>query len=110
MIGRGELLRVELSGGEIVLQRRASPGGGPQSRRTGRRHTPKPVQALGVERRQPGHAHHAQDPLAQQRPAGQGVVAPAGMAHDRELPDAQRIGHTGHLIGRCAQVPIRLRG
>jgi hypothetical protein len=56
--------------------------------------------SLGVERSHSGRADHAQDPPWQQRAACQGVRAPTGMAHDRELPDAQCVGDAGHVSGR----------
>ena len=53
---------------------------------------------------QAGGADRGQDPLWQQRGAGQRVRGPTGMAHDRELLDAQRVGDTGHVGGRGRHV------
>lgn len=92
MICRGELFRVELGRRQAVLERRASLGGGVELCRTGGRHAGEPVQALRVERSQSGHADDAEDAFRQQRTACQGVGAATGMAHYRELPDAQCIG------------------
>jgi len=52
-----------------------------------------------VEWGQSGRADRAEDPLWQERGACQGVRAPTGMAHDRELLDAQRIGDAGDVSG-----------
>src|SRR5215472_7874811 len=65
MIGWGELFRVELCGREVVLQRRAPADRGAQVRRAGGRHAPEPVQPLGVEWSQPGHADRGEDALWQ---------------------------------------------
>jgi hypothetical protein len=99
MICRSEGFRIKLGGLQIVLQRCASPGG-EQFRRAGGRHAREPVKPLDAERSQPGHADHAQDAFWQQRAARQGVRTTAGMAHDREQIDAQRIGDAGD-VGGC---------
>ena len=93
----------------MVLQRRASGGGGAQLGRATGCHAREPVEPLSLERRQPGHADHAQHPLAQQRAAGQGVVGPAGMAKHREAPDAKGVGDAGDVGRHRCQVPSRLR-
>lgn len=59
MICRGELFQVELGRRQAVLERRASLGGGVELCRAGGRHAGEPVQALGVERSQSGHADDA---------------------------------------------------
>jgi hypothetical protein len=105
MICRGEQLRVELGRRQMVLQRRAPLGGGAQLRRAGGGHPREPVEPLGVVRGQAGPADRGQDPLWQQRGAGQRVRGPAGMAHDREPLNAQHVGDAGHVGGRRRHVP-----
>src|SRR5215211_4322729 len=105
MICRGKQLRVELGRRQVVLQRRASLGGGAQLRRAGGGHAREPVEPLGVVGGQAGRTDRGQDPLGQQRGAGQRVRGPAGMAHDREPLNAQRVGDAGHVGGRRRHVP-----
>jgi catechol 2,3-dioxygenase-like lactoylglutathione lyase family enzyme len=95
MVGRGELLEVEVGGAQVVDQRGPAPGGGAKLGRAGGRHAREPVQALSVQGREPGHAHRSQHPPREQRPAGQGVVTPTGVTHDRE----QRLGRRAE-VGR----------
>jgi hypothetical protein len=58
MVGRGELLGVEVGGAQVVDQRGPAPGGGAQLGRAGGRHAREPVQALSVQ----GREHRSQHP------------------------------------------------
>ena len=100
LISGGELLRVELGRRQVIRERATPPGRGAQQRHAAGRHAGEPVQLLGVERSQPGNAGHAEDTFRKQGAAGQGVRATAGMTHDGELADAQRVRDTGDVEGR----------
>ena len=65
-------------------------GGGAKFRRAGGGHAREPVQPLGVEGSQAGHTDHGQDPLRQERAAGQGVGRPPEwpMTANRSMPSA----------------------
>ena len=79
-------------------------GRGPQGRHAGGGHAVEPVEPLGLVRGQPRHADHPDDPLPEQRTAGQGVGPAAGVAHDPEPVDAQGVGDAGDVARRRRHV------
>ena len=108
-VGRGEL-RVVLGAEPVLLLRRAPGGGGAQRGRAGGAMPANQSRPSAPNGARPATLTTASDPAGQQRGAGQGVRAAAGVAHDREPVDAQRVGDRGDVGGGRRHVPARARG
>ncbi len=109
MIGGRELFGVEIARLQEMGERLASLDGGAQLCFAERSHSREEVQPSGVEGSQSRNTDGAEDAFRQQRGAGQGMRAPAGMAHDRESHNAQGVGD-GRDVGGCrCHVPAWVR-
>ena len=102
--------RLVVGVGQVLLQRGAPGGRRSQLGRAARAESFEPVEPLGAKRCHPGHYDRAKDAFRKQRGARQGVRATAGMAHDREPVDAQRVGDRSRVGGRRRHVPVRAGG
>ena len=105
-----EHLRVVLAGAQHLLERRAALDGGAQLGGAGGVDAREPVEAVRGVRREARPADRRDDPVAQERGAGQRVRSAAGVAEDREPVEPEGVGDGLDVAGRGGDVATGVRG